>query len=30
MIRPGELQQKAREARVRDQQIEKDFILSWI
>jgi len=30
MIKPGELQQKAREARVRDQQIEKDYILSWI
>lgn len=30
MIKPGELQQKAREAKVRDQQIEKDYILSWI
>jgi predicted nucleotidyltransferase component of viral defense system len=30
MIRQGELQQKAREAKVRDQQIEKDYILSWI
>ena len=30
MIRPGELQQKAREVKVRDQQIEKDYILSWI
>jgi len=30
MIRPGEIQQKAREAHVRDQQIEKDYILSWI
>jgi len=30
MIRPGEIQQKAREVGVRDQQIEKDYILSWI
>jgi len=30
MIKPGEIQQKAREARVRDQQIEKDYVLSWI
>ena len=30
MIKPGEIQQKAREVRVRDQQIEKDYILSWI
>jgi uncharacterized protein len=30
MIKPGEIQQKAREACVRDQQIEKDYILSWI
>jgi uncharacterized protein len=30
MIKPGELQQKARAAGVRDQQIEKDYILSWI
>ena len=30
MIKPGEIQQKAREAGVRDQQIEKDYILSWI
>jgi uncharacterized protein len=30
MIRPGEIQQKARAAGVRDQQIEKDYILSWI
>ena len=30
MIRPGEIQNKAREAGVRDQQIEKDYILSWI
>lgn len=30
MIKPGELQQQAREAKVRDQQIEKDYILSWI
>lgn len=30
MIKPGEKQKKAREAGVRDQQIEKDYILSWI
>jgi len=30
MIKPGEIHQKAREAGVRDQQIEKDYILSWI
>lgn len=30
MIKPGELQKIAREAGVRDQQIEKDYILSWI
>jgi predicted nucleotidyltransferase component of viral defense system len=30
MIKPGEIQNKAREERVRDQQIEKDYILSWI
>lgn len=30
MIRPGEIQNKAREVGVRDQQIEKDYILSWI
>ena len=30
MIKPGEIQHKAREAGVRDQQIEKDYILSWI
>ncbi len=29
MIKPGEIQNKAREVRVRDQQIEKDYILSW-
>ena len=29
MIKPGEIQQKARETGVRDQQIEKDYILSW-
>ena len=28
MIKPGEIQQKARAAGVRDQQIEKDYILS--
>jgi predicted nucleotidyltransferase component of viral defense system len=30
MIKPGEIQQKARAIGVRDQQIEKDYILSWI
>lgn len=30
MIKPGEIQQKARDAGVRDQQIEKDYVLSWI
>ncbi len=30
MIKPGEIQQKAREAGVRDQQIEKDYALAWI
>src|SRR5210317_301037 len=30
MIKPGPIQQKAREAGVRDQQIEKDYVLSWI
>lgn len=30
MIKPGELQRKARMVGVRDQQIEKDYILSWI
>lgn len=30
MIKPAEIQQKARVIGVRDQQIEKDYILSWI
>lgn len=30
MIKPGEIQKKARETGVRDQQIEKDYVLSWI
>lgn len=30
MIRAKEIQQKAKEAGVRDQQIEKDYVLSWI
>ena len=30
MIKPGEIQQKANGIGVRDQQIEKDYILSWI
>ncbi|HCF64434.1 MAG TPA: hypothetical protein DEU93_10040 [Chitinophagaceae bacterium] len=30
MIKPGEIQHKANAVGVRDQQIEKDYILSWI
>lgn len=30
MIKPSEIQTKARAIVVRDQQIEKDYILSWI
>lgn len=30
MIKPGEIQKIARKVSVRDQQIEKDYILSWI
>lgn len=30
MIKSGEIQQKAQKIGVRDQQIEKDYILSWI
>ena len=30
MIKPAEIQQKARKEGVRDTQIEKDYILSWI
>lgn len=30
MIKQGEIQKKARTVGVRDQQIEKDYILSWI
>jgi len=30
VIKPGEIQNKARAVGVRDQQIEKDYILSWI
>ncbi|MES2138059.1 MAG: nucleotidyl transferase AbiEii/AbiGii toxin family protein [Bacteroidota bacterium] len=30
MIKPGEIQLKARQVGVRDQQIEKDYMLSWI
>lgn len=30
MIKPGEIQKIAREVGVRDQQIEKDYVLSWI
>ena len=30
MIKPGEIQQKAYAIKVRNQQIEKDYILAWI
>ena len=30
MIKPGEIQKKATIARVRDTQIEKDYILTWV
>jgi len=30
MIKPGVIQQEAREVGIRDQQIEKDYIFSWI
>lgn len=30
MIRPAEIQQFARQTGVRDTQIEKDYILSWV
>jgi predicted nucleotidyltransferase component of viral defense system len=30
MIKPGEIQKQARQTGVRDQQIEKDYIISWI
>lgn len=30
MIKPGEIQKKARISGIRDQQVEKDYILSWI
>lgn len=30
MIKPGEIQRKANAFGIRDQQIEKDYILSWI
>ncbi len=30
MIKPGEIQKKSNQVGVRDQQIEKDYILSWI
>lgn len=30
MIKPGEIQQVARKAKVRDTQIEKDYIITWI
>ena len=30
MIKPGDIQKKANQVGVRDQQIEKDYILSWI
>lgn len=30
MIRPAEIQKKANKERVRDAQIEKDYILTWV
>ena len=30
MIRPAEIQKKANKEKVRDTQIEKDYILTWI
>lgn len=30
MIKPGEIQQKANKSKVRDRQIEKDYIITWI
>jgi len=30
MIKPGEIQKKAAREGVRDQQIEKDYVLVWI
>ena len=30
MIKPSEIQKKANAERVRDTQIEKDYILTWI
>ena len=30
MIKPAEIQKKANQIEVRDQQIEKDYVLSWI
>lgn len=30
MIKPGEIQNLARKSGVRDHQIEKDYIISWI
>jgi predicted nucleotidyltransferase component of viral defense system len=30
MIKPGEIQKKANQSRVRDRQIEKDYIITWI
>ena len=30
MIKPAEIQKKAYEAGVRDTQIEKDYILTWL
>lgn len=30
MIKPSEIQKKANEVEVRDQQIKKDYVLSWI
>jgi predicted nucleotidyltransferase component of viral defense system len=30
MIKPGEIQKKANQSKVRDRQIEKDYIITWI
>lgn len=30
MIKPGEIQRKANQDKVRDQQIEKDYVISWL
>ena len=30
MIKPGEIQKRANQSKVRDRQIEKDYIITWI